>query len=73
MRFLVSLLLGLVLFTSCSKQEIDVCGVIEGGYSEFDEFTGRTSYYFIIYGEDRYVDELTYMSFRVGESVCLDY
>ena len=73
MRLFLSLLLGLVLFSSCTKEELDVCGVIENGYSEFEEYTGRTSYYFIINGQDKYVDELTYLSFGVGDNICLDY
>ena len=65
--------LAMLLMGSCEKQE-DVCGTIVGGYSEFNDYTGNIDYYFRLTTDDRArVDELTYLSFGIGDYVCLDY
>ena len=59
--------------SSCSKQE-DVCGTIVGGYSEYNDYTGGVDYYLRLTTDERArVDELTYISSRIGDYICLDY
>lgn len=65
----------LVLFmsSSCEKQE-NVCGTIVGGYSEYNDYTGRIDYYLRLTTDNRAkVDELTYISSRIGDYICLYY
>lgn len=71
MRTLILTLI--LLLTSCSKDSIEVCGTIVGGYSEVDPMSGWTHYYFRLdtTKQKQKVDELTYYSFLVGDYVCL--
>lgn len=74
MRKMVYLLISfIVLLTSCSKQE-DICGIILGGYTEWNDYYYRYDYFFRLDVDNRaQVDELTFNSFSVGDYICLDY
>jgi len=76
MKYIKTYMLGLVLllsFTSCSKQE-DICGVILGGYSQWNDYYLRYDYYFRLDVDNKaLVDELTFNSFSVGQYICLNY
>jgi hypothetical protein len=63
---------SIVLLTSCSKDSLEVCGVIEGGGSRFNPSYAFPEYYFKINGNKEWVDELTYLSFSVGDYICLE-
>ena len=66
------LLLILLLITSCTKPSLEVCGYIEGGGSRFNPSYAFPEYYFKINGNKEWVDELTYLSFSVGDYICLE-
>ena len=73
MKGIISLVLGLVLFTSCSKETIDICGEVTNGTIEFNEYIGEYGYYLYVNGERKYVSEKIYSSYFIGDYVCLDY
>lgn len=63
---------SIILLTSCSKDSLEVCGTIEGGGSKFNPYYGIPEYYFLMNGKKEWVDELTYLSFSVGDYICLE-
>jgi len=68
MKYIISLVLGIVLFTSCEKPGLEICGTIEGG--EYNVINNM--YYFRINGEKHWVDQKTYESFYVADYICLE-
>lgn len=73
MKHLVKIVLtSIILLTSCSKESLEICGNIEGGGTRFNPSYGFTEYYFVMHGKREWVDELTYLSFSVGDYICLE-
>lgn len=69
---LLTVATSFILFTSCSKDSLEVCGTIEGGGTRFNPSYAFPEYYFKINGKKEWVDELTYLSFSVGDYICLE-
>ena len=65
------LLLILLLITSCTKPDIEVCGNVTGGGVKFNPAYGFEEYYLLIDNNKEWVDLKTYESFYVGDYVCL--
>lgn len=73
MKKIVLFIAFIVFLSSCSKQE-DICGVILGGYSQWNDYYLRYDYYFRLDVDNKaLVDELTFNSFSVGQYICLNY
>lgn len=62
------LILLALLLTSCTPDELEVCGIINGGgYNNINN-----TYYLKIDNTRHRVDMKTYESFYVGDYVCLE-
>ena len=73
MKKIVLFIAFIVFLSSCSKQE-DICGIILGGYTEWNDYYYRYDFYLRLDVDNRaQVDELTFNSFSVGDYICLDY
>ena len=71
-KLLLTVVTSILLLTSCEKPGLEVCGMIEGGGTRFNPSYGFTEYYFEMNGKKEWVDELTYLSFSVGDYICLE-
>ena len=67
MKYILSLLLGLVLFTSCSKDEL-ICGTVTGG--DYDYVNNM--HYLRVDGKRIWVDAKTWQSIPVGSYECFE-
>ena len=70
MRRIIIILLILLGLSSCTKQ--DYCGIVSGGRS-FITTTGVPIFILEVDGKDEHVDEKTYLSFFVGDVICLQF
>jgi|DEB0MinimDraft_10_1074344.scaffolds.fasta_scaffold05074_7 hypothetical protein len=61
----------LLIFTSCSKEDLEICGEITGGYVQYNSIAQRDYFYFRVNGQEVRVDQKTYESYFVGEFICL--
>ena len=69
MKYIISLLLSIVLFTSCTKDDM-ICGEITGG--RYDAVNNM--YYLRVDNKSVWVDQVTFESYRVGDFECFsDY
>ena len=67
MKKIILLILGILLFSSCSKDEL-ICGTITGG--GVDRFTGLL--YLTVDDTKIWVDDKTYSSYFVGDYECFE-
>ena len=68
MKYLISLVLGLMLFTSCEKPGLDICGTVTNGRVDMVNYM----YYLEVDGKEYWVSQKTYESYYVGMYVCLE-
>ena len=59
------------LLASCTKESIEVCGYVTGGYSDYD-LNGMAYYYLYIDGDRQRVDEKTYQSYFINDFICVE-
>ena len=71
MKKLLLLLSVVLMFISCSKESIEICGEVTGGGTSIDRLYGDLDFYLLVDGQKVWVDEKTYDSYYVGDWVCL--
>jgi len=70
MKNLLLLVLSIVLFTSCEKPGLEICGTVENG--RIDGYSGMT--YLTVNGKEYWVSSKVYESYFVNDYICLsDY
>ncbi len=72
MKMYIVLLTSMFVFSSCSKDDLMVCGTITSGESEFNQIANQWYFYLYLDGKSQRVDELTYNSYYVGDYICLE-
>lgn len=65
------LLLIALLLVSCSKEDTEICGTVNGGGTSIDRLYGDLDFYLLVDSEKVWVDQKTYESYYVGDFICL--
>ena len=74
LALVLGLVIGLVTFTSCEKDSLYDCGIVVGGYTEYNAVGERFFFYLTVEYPDgiinESVDERSYFSYFVGDPIC---
>jgi len=70
MNKLYTLLLSILLFTSCAKESLEICGIITDGRATITS-TGDAIFRLWIDGNPQYVTQYTYETSTIGQYLCL--